>query len=181
MTNLLTNPGFEGEIWRRTLSGEEFGEIFVPDGWVAYWREGGTVCEPGAAGGLEYVDRLVNTSTRNMTTDEATETIPNTEITFNADGSSEYLFQVVITYTYTTDGWPYAHVRAYTDNTTAVTPEFFLQSRQSSDGSKWKNTATLNWFLTGLSAASHTVEVLLFTVSNCQLSVLATSCVIFKL
>lgn len=41
--NLLTNPGFEGGWTRKTHTGQEFGEIFVPEGWVAYWREGGTV------------------------------------------------------------------------------------------------------------------------------------------
>ncbi|MCU0521498.1 MAG: hypothetical protein MUF84_12485 [Anaerolineae bacterium] len=40
MTNLLRNPGFEGEWWRETASGGTFGEIFVPKPWVAYWREG---------------------------------------------------------------------------------------------------------------------------------------------
>ncbi len=43
MTNLLNNPGFEGNWWRRTHTGQEFGEIFVPEHWVAYWKEGGPV------------------------------------------------------------------------------------------------------------------------------------------
>ncbi len=43
MTNLLSNAGFEGGWWRRTHTGQEFGEIFVPEGWVAFWREGGPV------------------------------------------------------------------------------------------------------------------------------------------
>lgn len=41
--NLLSNSGFEGGWWRRTFSGQEYGEIFVPEGWVAFWREGGPV------------------------------------------------------------------------------------------------------------------------------------------
>lgn len=41
--NLLSNPGFEGDWWRRTFLGQEYGEIFVPEGWVAFWREGGPV------------------------------------------------------------------------------------------------------------------------------------------
>lgn len=40
MANLLKNPGFEGDWWRRTFTGQEFGEIFVPERWVAYWKEG---------------------------------------------------------------------------------------------------------------------------------------------
>ena len=40
MTNLLQNPGFEGGWWRKTYTGQEFGEIFVPEGWVAFWKEG---------------------------------------------------------------------------------------------------------------------------------------------
>ncbi|MGC9523825.1 MAG: PPC domain-containing protein, partial [Anaerolineae bacterium] len=43
MTNLLENPGFEGSWWRKTHTGQEFGELFVPLRWVAYWREGGPV------------------------------------------------------------------------------------------------------------------------------------------
>jgi hypothetical protein len=39
MANLLKNPGFEGSWWRRTHSGQEFGEIFVPEHWVAFWKE----------------------------------------------------------------------------------------------------------------------------------------------
>ena len=42
MANLLKNPGFEGNWWRKTYSGQEFGEIFVPEHWVAFWNEGGT-------------------------------------------------------------------------------------------------------------------------------------------
>lgn len=41
MANLLKNPGFEGNWWRKTYSGQEFGEIFVPEHWVAFWNEGG--------------------------------------------------------------------------------------------------------------------------------------------
>jgi hypothetical protein len=40
MQNLLTNPGFEGGWTRDTFTGQEFGEIFVPEGWVAWWKEG---------------------------------------------------------------------------------------------------------------------------------------------
>ena len=40
MTNLLKNPGFEGNWWRKTHTGQEFGEIFVPEQWVAFWKEG---------------------------------------------------------------------------------------------------------------------------------------------
>lgn len=43
MANLLKNPGFEGDWWRKTHTGQEFGEIFVPVDWVAFWKEGGTV------------------------------------------------------------------------------------------------------------------------------------------
>lgn len=43
MANLLKNPGFEGDWWRKTYTGQEFGEIFVPVDWVAFWKEGGTV------------------------------------------------------------------------------------------------------------------------------------------
>ncbi|MBN1247172.1 MAG: hypothetical protein JXC32_05905 [Anaerolineae bacterium] len=41
--NLLSNPGFEGGWWRKTYTGQEYGEIFVPEGWVAFWKEGGPV------------------------------------------------------------------------------------------------------------------------------------------
>jgi len=37
--NMLKNPGFEGGWTRRTHTGQEYGEIVVPDGWTAYWRE----------------------------------------------------------------------------------------------------------------------------------------------
>lgn len=40
MTNLLANPGFEGNWWRKTHTGQEYGEIFVPEGWTAWWKEG---------------------------------------------------------------------------------------------------------------------------------------------
>ncbi len=40
MTNLLRNPGFEGEWWRETASGHTFDEVYVPKPWVAFWREG---------------------------------------------------------------------------------------------------------------------------------------------
>ncbi|MBN1487292.1 MAG: hypothetical protein JW981_06580 [Anaerolineae bacterium] len=43
MTNLLKNPGFEGNWCRKTYTGQEFGEIFTPESWVAYWKEGGPV------------------------------------------------------------------------------------------------------------------------------------------
>lgn len=43
MANLLKNPGFEGNWWRKTHTGQEFGEIFVPENWVAFWQEGGPV------------------------------------------------------------------------------------------------------------------------------------------
>ena len=43
MTNLLENPGFEGDWWRETHTGQEFGEIYVPEHWVAFWKEGGPV------------------------------------------------------------------------------------------------------------------------------------------
>jgi hypothetical protein len=43
MTNLLQNPGFEGGDWRRTYTGVEYGEISVPQGWVAFWKEGGPI------------------------------------------------------------------------------------------------------------------------------------------
>ncbi len=40
MANLLKNPGFGGDWWRKTHTGQEFGEIFVPEHWVAFWKEG---------------------------------------------------------------------------------------------------------------------------------------------
>lgn len=40
MANLLQNPGFEGGWTRKTYTGQEFGEIFVPEDWVAFWKEG---------------------------------------------------------------------------------------------------------------------------------------------
>jgi len=36
----LLNGGFEGGWWRETLSGQAFGEIFVPESWVAFWDDG---------------------------------------------------------------------------------------------------------------------------------------------
>lgn len=36
----LQNPGFEGDWWRKTHTGVEYGEIFVPVGWTAWWKEG---------------------------------------------------------------------------------------------------------------------------------------------
>jgi len=52
MANLLQNAGFEGGWWRRTATGQEFGEIFVPEGWVGFWREGGPVPhDPGNPNG----------------------------------------------------------------------------------------------------------------------------------
>jgi len=43
MTSFLMNPSFEGRWTRLTHTGQEFGEIFVPEGWTAYWRQGGAV------------------------------------------------------------------------------------------------------------------------------------------
>jgi len=43
VTNLLNNASFEGGWWRKTHTGQEFGEIFVPEGWVAYWSAEKTV------------------------------------------------------------------------------------------------------------------------------------------
>ena len=37
---MLLNPSFEGGWTRKTHTGQEFGEIFVPEGWTAYWKEG---------------------------------------------------------------------------------------------------------------------------------------------
>ena len=37
---MLLNPNFEGGWTRKTHTGVEFGEIFVPENWVAYWKEG---------------------------------------------------------------------------------------------------------------------------------------------
>ncbi|MGC9521307.1 MAG: hypothetical protein ACP5HG_05425 [Anaerolineae bacterium] len=39
----LANASFEGDWWRETDTGQEFGEIFVPEGWMAFWKEGGEV------------------------------------------------------------------------------------------------------------------------------------------
>lgn len=38
--NLLTNGSFDGDTWRRTLSGEVYSEIDVPLGWTAFWHPG---------------------------------------------------------------------------------------------------------------------------------------------
>ena len=38
--SVVSNPGFEGGWWRKTYTGQEWGEIFVPQDWVAWWREG---------------------------------------------------------------------------------------------------------------------------------------------
>ena len=38
--NTLLNPGFEGGTWRKTHTGQEYGEISVPQDWVAFWKEG---------------------------------------------------------------------------------------------------------------------------------------------
>lgn len=43
MTNLLQNPSMEGDWWRKTHVGVEFGEIIVPKPWVAYWSDQKTV------------------------------------------------------------------------------------------------------------------------------------------
>lgn len=43
MSQLLKNPDFEGGWTRTTHTGQEFGEIFVPENWVAFWKEGGAV------------------------------------------------------------------------------------------------------------------------------------------
>jgi len=40
---ILVNADFEGGWTRQTHTGQEFGEIFVPEGWTAFWREGGEV------------------------------------------------------------------------------------------------------------------------------------------
>lgn len=41
MTNLLQNGDFNSGEWtRQTHTGQEFGEICVPRGWTAFWREG---------------------------------------------------------------------------------------------------------------------------------------------
>jgi len=34
----LQNGSFEGGTWRKTLTGEEFGEISVPEDWIAFWN-----------------------------------------------------------------------------------------------------------------------------------------------
>ena len=38
--NLLINGGFEAGWTRKTHTGVEYGEIFVPEGWTAFWKEG---------------------------------------------------------------------------------------------------------------------------------------------
>ena len=43
--NLLRNGSFEGGWTRQTHSGIEYGEIFVPEGWTAFWQEGGVIPE----------------------------------------------------------------------------------------------------------------------------------------
>ena len=37
---LLKNPSFDGGWTRQTHTGQEWGEIFTPEGWVAFWKEG---------------------------------------------------------------------------------------------------------------------------------------------
>lgn len=38
---MLKNPDFDSGEWtRETHTGQEFGEIYVPEGWVAWWEEG---------------------------------------------------------------------------------------------------------------------------------------------
>ena len=37
---MLLNPNFEGGWTRKTHTGQEFGELFVPEEWTAYWKEG---------------------------------------------------------------------------------------------------------------------------------------------
>lgn len=39
----LINGDFEGGWTRKTYTGQEWGEVFVPEGWIAWWKEGGTV------------------------------------------------------------------------------------------------------------------------------------------
>jgi hypothetical protein len=36
----LQNGDFEAGWWRETFTGEEYNELFVPEGWIAFWREG---------------------------------------------------------------------------------------------------------------------------------------------
>ncbi len=43
MVNLLKNGDFEGGDWRKTFDGREFGEISLPQEWVAFWKEGGVI------------------------------------------------------------------------------------------------------------------------------------------
>jgi len=37
---MLLNPSFEGGWTRKTHTGQEWGEIYVPSEWTAYWKEG---------------------------------------------------------------------------------------------------------------------------------------------
>jgi len=39
VSNLLKNPGFEGDWTRDTHLGIEFAEIFTPEGWVTWWSQ----------------------------------------------------------------------------------------------------------------------------------------------
>lgn len=39
----LQNGDFDGDWWRVTHTGQEYGEIFVPEHWVAFWKEEGDV------------------------------------------------------------------------------------------------------------------------------------------
>lgn len=38
--NLLKNPGIEDGWTRKTHTGQEYGEIYVLERWVAFWRTG---------------------------------------------------------------------------------------------------------------------------------------------
>lgn len=43
---MLSNGNFENGWWRETFTGQEFGEIFVPQDWVAFWKEEGNIYRP---------------------------------------------------------------------------------------------------------------------------------------
>lgn len=43
---MIQNGNFENGWWRKTHTGQEFGEIFVPQDWTAYWVDGVDIYRP---------------------------------------------------------------------------------------------------------------------------------------
>lgn len=59
MDNLLKNPDFEEGWWRKTHTGEEFDNIFVPTGWTAWWKEGPAEHDPQNTNGYTRPEMMV--------------------------------------------------------------------------------------------------------------------------